>query len=142
MEISEVRKRVRQTLDHARRAAAARRARADAAHLAYETFLSEIAGPLFKQVANILRAEGYLFEVFTPQDGVRLVSARSSEEIIEIELDTSLPVPAVIGRATHTRGSRVVTIERPIKEDASVEQLTEEHLLDFLVSALEPFLER
>ena len=45
--------------------------------------------PLFRQVANILRADGYLFNVFTPSGSVRLMSDRAAEDFIELSLDTA-----------------------------------------------------
>ena len=50
--------------------------RSDEAGRAYEAFLNQRAIPIFRQVANILRAEGFLFTVFTPAGGVRLMSDR------------------------------------------------------------------
>ena len=60
METSDVRKRLLATVDRARRAAADRRARADEASREYSVFLEQMAVPLFRQVANSLRADGYL----------------------------------------------------------------------------------
>ena len=61
MEISEVRRRVRETIDRAKRQAAERRARVDEAAREYAVFLEQIAVPLFRQVANALKAHGYSF---------------------------------------------------------------------------------
>ena len=77
MEISDVRKRVLETIDRAKRAAAERRVRADEAAREYGVFLERVAVPLFHQLAGALRAEGYLFNVFTPGGSVRLMSDRS-----------------------------------------------------------------
>ena len=66
MEISQVRRHVRETIERAKRAAVERRARTDEATGEFETFLTEIAIPLFRQIAGALRAERHMFSVFTP----------------------------------------------------------------------------
>ena len=104
MEVSEVRKRLLQTIDRAKRAAAERRTQADAASAAYERFLETVATPLFRMVAASLRAEGYLFAVHTPAGGLRLASDRSAEDFIELALDTSADPPTVVARVS--RGPR------------------------------------
>ncbi len=63
MEVSEVRKRVNETIERARRAAARRRALADEAAAEYERFLERVAVPLFRQIGNVLRAERHMFSV-------------------------------------------------------------------------------
>src|SRR5690349_13862839 len=87
MDISEVRKHVRITIERAQRAAAARRESRDRASRAFEAFLETTAIPLFRQVANALRADSYLFSVFTPSGSVRLMSDRNSQDFIEILQD-------------------------------------------------------
>ena len=47
-----------------------------------------IAVPLFRQVANALKADGYAFTVFTPSGSVRLMSDRVADDYIELTLDT------------------------------------------------------
>ena len=74
MEVSVVRQRVLEAIERAKRAAAERRVVNDEAAREYEAFLEQLAVPLFRQVANVLRAEGYLFNVFTPGGSVRLMS--------------------------------------------------------------------
>ena len=44
---------------------------------------------MFRQVASALKAEGHHFTVFTPGGGVRLMSDKSSDDFIELSLDTS-----------------------------------------------------
>src|SRR5881396_3498750 len=106
MEISDVRKRVLETIDRAKRNAAGRRARVDEAAREYDVFLEHIAVPVFRQIANVLRAEGYPFNVFTPAGSVRLMSDRSAEDYIELRLDTSGDRPAVLGHTSRSRGRR------------------------------------
>ena len=142
IEVSEIRKRVRRRIAEARRAAEARRQAAEAAARDYERFLSRIAVPLCRRVAAVLTAEGYPFKVFTPAGGVRLASETSRHDFIELELDTELTPPQVIGRVNRARGGRVVTIERPVRENAPVADLTEADLLEFLLAEIGPFVER
>src|SRR6266702_3445278 len=86
MEISDVRRQVRDTIDRARRHAAERRKLNDQASLAFERFLETVAVPLFKQIANALKIEGYPFTVFTPSGSVRLMSDRSADDYVEATL--------------------------------------------------------
>lgn len=141
MQISDVRKRVLHTIDRAKRAAAERRARADEASREYDEFLERVAVPLFRQIANVLRAEGYPFNVFTPGGSVRLMSDRSAEDFIELVLDTSGHEPTVVGHTSRSRGHRVLESERPVASIA-IRDLTEEDVLGFVASELEPFVER
>jgi hypothetical protein len=139
METSDVRKRVNQTIERAKRQAAERRARGDDATRAFEIFLSTIAVPLFRQVANILRSDGYLFNVFTPSGSVRLMSDRAAEDFIELSLDTTGDRPQVVGHASRSRGRRVLESERAIGDPG---ELTEEAVLEFVLKELEAFVER
>jgi hypothetical protein len=139
METSDIRKRVNQTIERAKRQAAERRTRGDDAARAFETFLSTIAVPLFRQVANILRSDGYLFNVFTPSGSVRLMSDRAAEDFIELSLDTSGDRPQVLGHASRSRGRRVLESERAIGAPG---ELTEEAVLEYLLKELEAFVER
>jgi hypothetical protein len=139
METSDVRKRVNQTIERAKRQAAERRARSDDATRAFEIFLSTIAVPLFRQVANILRSDGYLFNVFTPSGSVRLMSDRAAEDFIELSLDTTGDRPQVVGHASRRRGRRVLESERAIGNPG---ELTEEAVLEFVLKELEAFVER
>ena len=93
MDIAQLRKTVQQAIEGAKKDQAARRARADAAGLAYERFLEERAAPVFRSMANVLKSEGLLFDVMTPSGGVRLVPERTREDGIELTLDASLDPP-------------------------------------------------
>jgi hypothetical protein len=141
MEISDVRRRIRDAIERARRQAVERRTRADEAARAFEAFLESTAVPVFRQVANVLRIEGYPFTVFTPSGSVRLMSDRSAEDYIEIVLDTSGEAPRVAGRTRRSRGRRVVDAERTVGSGRP-ESLTDEDVLAFLAKELEPFVER
>jgi len=137
MEISDVRKRILGTIERARQRATERRARADEAARAYSTFLDGVAVPIFKQVANVLRAEGYPFSVSTPSGSVRLMSDRTAEDFVEIGLDTTGDMPNVMGHASRARGRRVIESERAIGDPA---HLDENDVLEFLTKELEAFL--
>ena len=139
MEIADVKRRVVETIDRARRRAAERRTRHDEAAREYETFLDQTAVPVFKQVSNVLRAEGFAFTVFTPGGSVRLMSDRSAEDYIELGLDTSGDEPVVSGHTGRSRGRRVVESEQAIGPPAA---LSEQDVLSFVLKALEPLVER
>ena len=141
MEVSDVRKRVFEMMDRAKKAAIARRAGADQAASEYQLFLDRIAIPLFRQIANILKAEKYPFTVFTPSGGVRLMSDRSADDFVEITLDTSDDAPRAIARISRSRGRRAVDAERTIAGgDPAV--IGDEELLAFMTEVLEPFVEK
>jgi hypothetical protein len=139
METSELRKRLTQTIERAKKQTAERRTRSDAAAQAFDTFLKNIAVPLFRQSANILKSEGYPFTLFTPAGSVRLMSDRVTEDFIELALDVSGDAPQVVGHVSRSRGRRVVETEKNIGAPAT---LTEAELLDFLDKELEAFVER
>ena len=141
MEISDVRRHVTETVERAKRSAGERRARADAAGREYATFLDALAVPLVRQVANVLKVQGYLFGVFTPSGSVRLASEKSADDYIEIALDTSGDQPVVLGHSRRARGGHVVEHERPIGGPA-IGSITEEQVLSFVLEALEPLVER
>jgi hypothetical protein len=139
MEISLVRKRLTDTIDRAKKQAAARRGRSEQAARDFNVFLQKIAVPLMRQLANALKADGYAFTVFTPSDSVRLMSDRSSDDFIELTLDPSGDTPQVAARISRARGSRVIDAERAV---GAPDAVSEEQLLDFLLRELEAFVER
>jgi hypothetical protein len=141
MEISDVRRRLTQTIERARREAAERRERHDEAARDYALFLERIAVPIFRQVANVLRTEGYAFRVFTPSESVRLMSEARADDFIELSLETSGGQPSVIGATRLARGRRIVETERPLGAQP-IPELTEEDVLSFLLTELERFVVR
>jgi hypothetical protein len=126
----------------ARDRAQRRRQLAADADTTYDSFLSNVATPLVKQIANALQAEGYAFTLSTPGRGLRLALDRGRDDFIELALETDADEPTVIGRIRRTRGSRTIEEERPVKRGASPDQVSEQDLLDFFESALLPWLER
>jgi hypothetical protein len=139
MEISEVKRRVVEAVGRAKRHASERRSRVDEASKAYGAFLDQRAVPVFKQVANVLRAEGYPFNVYTPGGSVRLTTDRGADDYIELTLDATDDVPSVTLRARRSRGSRVVESIRAIGDPAT---LAEDDVLAAVLQELEPFVER
>jgi hypothetical protein len=140
MDVGVVRKRLVFAIDAARKDAAARRSRADAATRAYEQFLNGVAVPAFRTMAAALRGEGYPFEVMTPSGGVRLVSDRNRDDGISLELDSSSDPPTPIVSVTRSRGSRMIQRERPLNEHTPTGELTEEDVLGMLLDELKPWL--
>ncbi len=141
MEISDVRKGVFEAMSRAKRQAAERRTRTDRASLAFDTWLERIAIPLARQISNVLRAEGYTFNVFTPSGSVRLMSDRGTEDFVEISLDATGDTPRVVGHTSRGRGRRLLQAEQTVGS-GDPETITEEELFAFLLKEIEPFVER
>ena len=87
--MSELRRRVRAATELAKKNAAARRARTDAAARDYEKFLAGVAVPAVQQFASALTGEGHIFHVATPAESVRLTSGTSADDYIELLLDST-----------------------------------------------------
>jgi hypothetical protein len=139
MEIADIKRRVVETIDRARREASDRRVRVADATRDYSVFLDQRAIPIFKQVANVLRAEGFAFTVFTPAGSVRLMSDRTAEDYVELTLDTTGDRPVVSGHLSRIRGRRIVESEASLGSPAA---LGEEEILSFVLKGLEPLVER
>ena len=142
LEAGEVRKRLRQTIEAAKRDAAARRAAMGDVERAYNSFLEERAIPVFRQLAGALKAEGHVFQVLTPAGTVRLVSDRDQDDFLEIVLDVAGRKPVVVGRTSYARGSRLTTAEEPIRDGAHVSELDDEDVLNWMLRVILPFVER
>jgi hypothetical protein len=140
VEVSDVRRQLTAAIDRARRAAQERRARIQEAEHAYESFLHDAAVPVFRMLATALKAEGLLFTASTPGGAVRLAADKSRDDYIEVSLDSTAEPPGVVARTSRTRGSRILTDERPIKPGALPSAITQEELLAFALAALEPWL--
>lgn len=141
MEIADVRKRLHDTMARARQRAAERRGRVDTSSRAFERLLTDIAVPLVRQIANVLRSDGYLFSVSTPSGSVRLLSDRNAEDFIELSFDGAADPPRVVARVSHSRGRRGIDAEHVVGSGDPA-AITEEELLAFLLKELEPFVER
>ena len=142
METGDVRRRVRRTIDNARARAQERRRDVAAAEAEGTRALRVVATPLFRTVASALKAEGYRFGVETPAGAVRLSPGGASEDVIEIALDTTRDPPALMGRTAYVRGRRVLSDERVVAEHPALGDLAAEDVLDFVLSALAPMVER
>jgi hypothetical protein len=140
VEVADVRRRFRQRIQDARREAETRRVGVDRAARDYEMFLRDTATPAFRMVASVLSAEGYPFKVYTPADSLRLSSTNARDDYFELELDTDAVPPLVMGRVNRNRGGRLVTIERPIRPDASIADLTQEDVVEFVLSEFDRFV--
>ena len=119
-----------------------RRERIAATERAYEAFLADVAIPVTRMLASALKADGYPFTVNTPGGSVRLASDKGRDDYIELSLDASVDPPEVIGIIRYSKGSRTDSEERPVKPGAWPDAITEDDVLEFLVRALEPWLER
>jgi hypothetical protein len=142
MEVSAVRQQILLAIDRAKRAAADRRTANDSAGREFGVFLEQLAVPLFRQAAGVLRAEGYLFSVFTPSGSVRLMSDKSADDFIELVLDSTGAGPLVVGRVSRTRGNRTDISEQPLNPAVPIREISEGETLTFVVKALEPFVEK
>jgi hypothetical protein len=140
IETSELRRRLRSAIEQSRSNNAARRERSEAAGRDYEQFLTKVAVPVVQQFAHELSGEGHQFHVPTPAESVRLASAGSAEDYIEILLDTTEDPPEVVGRTSRGRGRRMVSSERPVRERTAVAELNEEDVLAFLLTEIIPFV--
>ena len=103
---------------------------------------SNVAVPLARQVANVLKAEGRSFTVSTPGRTVRIETDRGRDDYVEISLNTDVDPPSVVAHIRHTRGSRTIDEERALKSGAPPDEISEDELLEFLLRALEPWIER
>ena len=142
METSDVRKRIKDSLERARKAASERRTRNTEASASYEVFLQSAAVPVFQQAAGALKAEGYPFVVHTPAGSVRLASERSSHDFIDLRLDTSGSRPQVLVRIERLKGRETTSQERPLKPGALVNSLTEQDVLDAIAEGIVELIER
>jgi hypothetical protein len=142
LEISEVRKRLQAAMAAAKQRAQSHRQRVADAEKTYAAFLENVATPVTRQLATALKAEGHAFTVSTPGDGLRFASDRGRDDFVEFSLDTRSNPPQVMTRISQRRGSRTIDEEKPLKPGATPDALTEEDVLDFLLHALEPWLER
>ncbi len=143
LEAGEVRKRLRQTIETAKRDAAARRAALASEQQAFDAFLENHAVPVLRQVASALKAEGHVFQVLTPAGTARLQSDREQNDYLEIVLEGTRGTPTVIGRSSYARGSQLQTAEHRIGDaSALVSDLTDEDVFEWVLRVILPLVER
>ena len=141
-EVSEVRQRVLTMIERARRDAAERRARAEVVEVHARRFIQETATPVVQQVISILKVERLSFRLSTPAGSVRLTSEKHHEDFIDLTVDASQDPVTIMTTLSHVHGQRVSTTDRPLADGVAVDQLTEEHVLAFLLEALPVFVAR
>ena len=139
MELSVVRQRLAETNEPAKKQAAERRGRSERAAGDFGLFLQKVAIPLVRQLANALKADGDGYTVFTPSGSVRMMSDRSSDDVIELSLDSADDPSRVMAQVSRTRGRRVSDTQHAI---GAPDALTEEDVLAFLLKELAAFVER
>jgi len=143
MDVSDLRQRILRALDAARTEAATRRSETDAARAAFDQFLETVAVPLLKQAQAILKAEGHLFTVHAPAGSAKLVSDAQAQTFLEFTLDTTASRPLVMGRLSSARGARRVTVdEKPVAAGKSVQDLRDDDVAAFLVTAIPQLVAR
>ena len=141
LETAEVRRRLTHRLAELRKVQAQRRSAVDAARAAFDTVLEREIAPTVRQFAQVLKAEGFPFSVQTPASMVRLVSDRSSDNVIDIVLELSGP-PAVLVRTSFSRGRRQLEDERTLAQGDAIAAIDGERVLTVLLDVVEPFVER
>jgi hypothetical protein len=143
MEPSVLRKHVREAIESARQTAAARRVSSEAAGRVWQTTREKIVVPAWRQTAQVLRSEGYLLQVSTPADAVRVSLEKSPQDGVELLLDTTAAEPALLVRVIRSRGRETTSDERAVVNGtAAIEAISEEQACNLLLSALAPFFER
>lgn len=142
VEVSSVRKQLQTRVFEARRTAKLRREAVSQAQAAYDAFLTQIAVPVARQLVSALKAEGFAWNVSTPSGMVRVAPDAGRDDFIEIDFDTSADVPKVIGRVSRGRGSRLVREEQVLADGASPDTISDQDVLDYLLAALTPWIER
>jgi hypothetical protein len=142
LETAEVRRQLTHRLAELKKAQVQRRGAADAARTAFDTVLEREIAPTVRQFVQALKAEGFPFSVQTPASTVRMVSDRSSDNVIDIVLELGLPQPAVVARSAYTRGRRQVEDERTLAQGEGIATIDAERVLAVLLDMIEPFVER
>ena len=142
VEVAVVRQRVLTMVERARQDAAERRARADVAELQARRFIQETATPVVQQVLSVLKAERLAFQLSTPAGSVRLTAETHHEDFIDLAVDATQDPVTIMTVVSHLRGKSVSTTERPLADGVELDQLTEDHVLTFLLAALPVFVAR
>ena len=135
-DVSDIRRRVRRVITHAREEAQRRRERVDVASAEGQRALAQVVGPVAQQLAGVLRAERRAFRVETPAGAVRLLAEGSADRYVEVVLDTEHDPPALLIRTSRPRGSRVLVDEHVLRASPELATLTEDDALDPLIEAV------
>ena len=142
VETSDLRRRLQHVIAESRRATQERRVHLDAVAQDGERTLRQVVAPVFRQVASVLKAEGFSFRVSTPVGAVRLSAGASGERFVELELDMAGDPAVLRVRVSRSRGRRVLVDEKVVRQDAAIAELTEEDVLTCLLSELGAVLEK
>ena len=143
MEVSDVRRRMREILADERRAAAERRSRRDGTANAWTDALERIVLPVSHQLVQALKADGLLVQISTPADAVRISSDSRPQDYVELTLESDSDDASVVARINQTRGRDTVSDERVfVRGGAAISALTEQQVVDFLGKALAEILVR
>lgn len=142
LDTAEVNRRLTHHLADLQKASAKRRADIDEARQTFDSVLEREVAPTVRQLAQVLKSRGFNFNVQTPAGAVRLVSDRSSDDFIAVELDVTRRPPAVVAARQYTRGRRLIDDERIIREGEAIAALDAEHVLDTLLELIDPFVEK
>jgi len=142
LDTAEVRKQLTHRLAELRKAQTQRRTATDTARTAFDSVAEREIAPTVRQLAQALKAEGFPFTVQTPSGVVRLVSDRSSENVIDIVLELGGKQPSVVIRSAYSRGRRQLEDERTLAEGAAIATIDAERVLAVLLDVIEPFVER
>lgn len=139
-ELTDLRRRVRQAIQDAKRKAADRRTARDEASKAWATAVAEVVEPEATVMAAALTGEGLPFRLETPRGTIRLVSERSADDYIEIVLDESdeREMPEVIGRSVIGRGRQSVTVNEEVLGAPS--DLAADRVAAFFLNAIGPWI--
>lgn len=139
-ELTDLRRRVRQAMQDAKRKSAQRREARDEASKAWDTAVAEVVEPAATQMAAALTGEGLPFRLETPRGTIRLVSERSKDDYVEIALDSAdeREIPEVLVRSVVGRGRQSVTVvEQSLGPPAL---LTDDRVTAFLLDAIGPWI--
>lgn len=142
LDTAEVNRRLTHHLADLQKASAKRRVDIDEARRAFEDVLEREVAPTVRQLAQVLKSRGFTFSVQTPAGAVRLVSERSADDFLAIDLDVTRRPPAVVASRQYTRGRRLLADERILREGAAIASLDAEHTLNVLLELIEPFVEK
>ncbi len=139
-ELTELRRRVRQAIEDAKRKNASRRDARDQASKGWATAVADVVEPEATIMAEALTGEGLPFRLETPRGTIRLVSERSGDDYIELVLDDSdeRDSPEVIGRSVIGRGRRSVTVVEELL--GAPADLTTDRIAAFFLNAIGPWI--